>query len=116
VLDSVIAAEVNSRLWSSQMYIALLGQFSDLVPLCRLSTTTIAVREGNNGSVLLKAPSPCAKWKKYSIAKESVRWNGSHDKKFAESKGNYCWAGVLVLYVHRVVIKRRQSCLLLQFI
>ena len=56
VLDSVIAAEVNSRLWSSQMYIALLGQFSDLVPLCRLSTTTIAVREGKNGSVLLKAP------------------------------------------------------------
>jgi len=38
------------------MYIALLGQFSDLVPLCRLSTTTIAVREGKNGSVLLKAP------------------------------------------------------------
>jgi len=55
------------------MYIALLGHFGDLVPLCSLSITTIAVWEGKNGSVLLKAPSLRAKWKKYSIAKESVR-------------------------------------------
>jgi len=98
------------------MYIALLGHFGDLVPLCRLSITTIAVWEGKNGSVLLKSPSLCGKWKKYSIAKESVPATRSHDKKFAESKGNYCWAGVLVLYLQRLVLKRRQSCLLLEFI
>src|SRR6187397_599017 len=99
----------------ARMHIALLGHFGDLVPLCRLSTTTIAVWEGKSGSVLIKAPSLRAKWKKYSIAKESVAETSSHDKKFAESKGNYCWAGVLVLYLQRLVLKRRQSCLLLQF-